>query len=156
MVSIHSGSDLFKHTSKEFLTNHRHQWGIFAGCTLSIIIFLAGMNIILEFSMQASVPKLTTNNTTLPLLGAFMDKISLLSSAVSGAQTLLSRRITALTWVGQEFRADKSRSIAIVKGRSMNTTPFLVSKASDQPEVSSSIPSIPSIVQFPMESLHQN
>ena len=31
---------------------HRHQWGIFAGCTLSIILFLAGMNIILEYSMQ--------------------------------------------------------------------------------------------------------
>ena len=40
------------------------------------------------------------------------------------------------------FRADKSRSIVIVKGRSMNTTPFSVSKASVQPEVPSPIPSI--------------
>ena len=40
---------------------HRHQQGIFAGCTLSIILFLAGMNIILEYSMQARVPKFTTN-----------------------------------------------------------------------------------------------
>ena len=30
---------------------HRHQQRIFAGCTLSIILFLAGMNIILEYSM---------------------------------------------------------------------------------------------------------
>ena len=37
---------------------HRHQQGIFAGSTLSIIIFLAGMNIILEYSMQARVLKL--------------------------------------------------------------------------------------------------
>ena len=71
-----------------------------------------------------------------------MDDLSLMTTKVSGAQTLLSRCITALTWAGLEFRADKSRSIVIVKGRSMNTTPFSVSKASDQPEVSSSIPSI--------------
>ena len=55
---------------------HRHQQGIFAGCTLSIILFLAGMNIILEYSMQARVPQFTTNNTVLPLLRAFMDDLS--------------------------------------------------------------------------------
>ena len=90
--------------------------------------------------MQVRVPKFTTNNTTLPLLRAFMDDLSLMSAKVSGAQTLLSRCITALTSAGLEFRADKSRSI--VKGRSMNTTPFSVSKASVQPEVPSPIPSI--------------
>ena len=100
------------------------------------------MNIILEYSMQARVPQFTTNNTVLPLLRAFMDDLSLMSSTVSGAQTLLSRCITAVNWAGLEFRADKSCSIVIVKGRSMNTTPFSVSKASDQPDVSSWIPSI--------------
>ena len=45
---------------------HRHQWGIFAGCTLSIILFLAGMNIILEYSMQARIPQFTTNNMCCP------------------------------------------------------------------------------------------
>ena len=79
---------------------HRHQWGIFVGCTLSIILFLAGMNIILEYSMQTSVPKFTTNNTTLPLLRAFMVDLTLMTNKVSGAQTLLSRCITPLTWAG--------------------------------------------------------
>ena len=43
---------------------------------------------------------------------------------------------------GLEFTADKSRSVVIVKGRSMNITPFSVSKTSVHPEVSSPIPSI--------------
>ena len=64
---------------------HRHQWGIFAGFTLSIILFLAGINIILEYSMQTNVPKFTANNTTLPLLPAFMDDLSLMTTKVSGA-----------------------------------------------------------------------
>ena len=71
-----------------------------------------------------------------------MDDLSLMTTKVSGAQTLLSRCTTALTWVGLEFRADKSRSVVIVKGRSMNKTPFSVSKTSVHSEVSSPIPSI--------------
>ena len=121
---------------------HRHQWGIFAGCTFLIILFLAGMNIILGYSMQARVPQFTTNNTVLPLLRAFMDDLSLMSSTVFGAQTLFSWCITAVNWAGLDFSADKSHSIVIAKGRSLNTTPFSESKASDQSEVSSSIPSI--------------
>ena len=109
---------------------------------LSIILFLAGMNIILEYSEQIKVPKFATNNTDLPLPRAFTDDLSLMSSSVSGAQTLLSRCTTALTWAGLEFRADKSCSIAIIKGRSVNTTLFSVPKAKDQPEPSSPIPTI--------------
>ena len=92
--------------------------------------------------MQTMVLKFTTNNTALPLLRAFMDDLNLMITKVSGAQTLLSRGIAALTWAGRECRADKSCSIVIVKVRSMNTTPFSVSKTSVHPEVSSPIPSI--------------
>ena len=120
----------------------RHQWGIFASCNLSIILFFAGMNILLEYSLQIKVPEFTTNNNELPLLRAFMGDLSQMSSKVSGAQTLLSCCTTALTLAGLEFRADKSHSIIIIKGRSTNSTPFSVSKATDQPESSSSIPSI--------------
>ena len=84
-------------------SQHRHQQGIFAGCTLSIILFLAGMNIILEYSMQARVPQFTTNNTALPLLRAFMDDLSLTSSTISGIQTQLSRCINALNLAGLKF-----------------------------------------------------
>ena len=150
MVSLHSGSNLLKHTTKGFSVNHfiNQLLGLaldihreFLLAALSIILFLAGMNIRPEYSMQPRVLKFTTNNTTLPLLCAFIDDLSLMSAKVSGAQTLLSSSITALTWAGLEFRADKSCPIVIVKGRSMNTKPFSVSKASVQPEVSSPIPS---------------
>ena len=125
---------------------HRHRQGKFSGCTLSIIIFLAGMNIILDYFLQVKVPKFTTNNTELLLLRAFMNDLSLMSSTVSGTQTLLYQCTTALAWADLGFRAYKSRSIVIIKGRSMNTTPFFVSKATDQPEPSSFTPSIRSIL----------
>ena len=121
---------------------YRHQQGIFACCTLSLIFFLAGMKIILEYSLQVKIPNFTTNDTELALLHAFTDDLSLMCSTVSGIQTLLSHCTTALTWSGLEFRDDKSCSIVTIKGRSMNSTPVYVSKATDQLEPSSSIPSI--------------
>ena len=92
------------------------------------------MNIILEYSLQIKVPKFTTNNNELLLLCAGMNDLSLMSSTVSGARTLLSQCTTALTWAGLGFRADKSHSIVIIKGTPMSTARFSVSKATDQPQ----------------------
>ena len=83
--------------------------------------------------LNARVPKFTTNNTTLPFLRALMDDLSLMATKVSGGQALLSQCLTALTWFGLEFRGDKSISTVIVKGRSMNTTPFLCFKTISPP-----------------------
>ena len=107
-------------------TWHRHQQGIFAGCTISIILFLADMNVFLEYSLHTNVPRFVINNNPLPLVRAFMDDLNLLSSSVSGAKTLLHQCTKALKWAGLDLQADKSRSIVIIKGRSMNTTPFSV------------------------------
>ena len=121
---------------------HRHQRGIFAGCTLSIILCLAGMNIILEYSLVAITPQFHLNNISLPPMRAFMDDLNIMSSNICGAKTLLSRCTIALTWAGLTFRADKSRSIFIIKGRSMNTTPFSVSSPRELSDFTSFIPSI--------------
>ena len=70
---------------------HRHQRGIFASCTLSIILFLAGMNIILEYSLVATTPQFYLNNISLPPMRAFMDDLNLMSSTVYGVKTLYYR-----------------------------------------------------------------
>ena len=122
---------------------HKHERGIFAGCTLSIILFLAGMNVILEYTLISTAPSfITSSKVSMPLVRAFMDDLNLLSSSVAGAQDLLARCTTALTWAGMDFRAEKSRSFVVVKGKSMNSTPFCVSKPSDPTDFSSFIPSI--------------
>ena len=121
---------------------HRHQRGIFVGCTLSIILFLAGMNIILEYSLVATTPQFHLNNIPLPPMRAFMDDLNIMSSTICGAKTLISRCAIPLNWAGLTFRADKSRSIVIIKGRSMNTTPFSVSSPRELSDFTSFIPSI--------------
>ena len=68
---------------------HMHQRGIFAGCTLFIILFLVGMNIILEYSLVATRPQFHLNNILLPPMRAFMDDLNGMSSPICGAKTLL-------------------------------------------------------------------
>ena len=72
-----------------------------------------------------------------------MDDLNLMSSSVSGAQNLLHRCVKALSWAGMYFRADKSRSIVIVK--SMNTTPFYVTEPSTPSDFTNYIPSMHSM-----------
>ena len=100
------------------------------------------MNIILEYSLHTNVPTFVIDNNPLLLTHAFMDDLNLLSSSVSGAKTLLNCCTKALKWASLDFWADKSRSIVIIKGRSMNTTPFSVSEPKNSADFSSYIPSI--------------
>ena len=65
---------------------HVHLCGIFAGCTLSIILFLAGMIIILEYSLEATTPQFHLNNISLPPMRAFMDDLNIMSSTICGAK----------------------------------------------------------------------
>ena len=124
------------------ITWHRHQRRIFGGCTLSVIHFLAGINIILEYSLVATTPQFHLNNISLPPMRTFMDDLNIMSSTFCGVKTLLSRCTIALNWAGLTFRADKSRSIVIIKGRSMNSTPFSVSSPRELFDFTSFIPSI--------------
>ena len=141
-VGIHS-----KSFSKSAPSNwHQHQRGIFAGCTLSIILFLAGINIILEYTLNTSVSNfISSTEVSMPLVRAFMDDLNLMSSSVSGTQKLLTRCTTALSWAGMEFRADKSRSFVLIKGKSLHTTPFSVAEPDNPADFSKYIPSIHSM-----------
>ena len=137
--------------SKSFSDNapsnwHQHLRGIFAGCTVSIILFLAGINVILEYAMLSSAPNfISSSKTALPLIRAFMDDINIMSTSVAGAQDLLARCSKALKWAGMDYRADKSRSIVIIKGKTMNTTPFTASEPANSTDFSCYIPSIQSM-----------
>ncbi|MGY8822248.1 MAG: reverse transcriptase domain-containing protein [Pseudomonadales bacterium] len=126
---------------------HCHMKGIFTGCTISIILFLSGMNIILEYTLLSAANNfISSSKTSLPLVRAFMDDLSLMSSSIKGTQDLLDRCSYALNWAGMSCRAEKSRSIVIVKGRSVNSAPFAMMQ-----EKSKSV--LPSIHSMPIKFL---
>ena len=83
-----------------------------------------------------------SSNVKLPLVRAFMDDLNIMSNSVPDAQDLLSKCAKALSWAGMTFRADKSRSIIIHKGRSLNSAPFAVNDPTSPTDFSCYIPSI--------------
>ena len=103
---------------------HRHQRGIFTGCTISIILFLAGINVILEFALALETSFVKECNLGMK---AFMDDLFLMSSSVETTQLLLTRCTEALMWAGMSFRAGKSRSMVISSGSILRICPFNVS-----------------------------
>ena len=110
--------------SKSFSENapsdwHQHKRGIFAGCTLSIALFIAGMNIVIEFVNNCSVDSIVVESLQLPRLRAFMDDLNLMSPSVKGTSVLLNRCCTALTWAKMKFKAAKSRYVVIKAGRTV-------------------------------------
>ena len=112
---------------------HKQQKGIFAGDTISIILFLAAINLPISFTTNCTARKYTTSEgRELPLVRAFMDDINLMAFGVADTQMLLTRCTEALTWARMEYNIPKSRSFVIIKGRCLNTTPFrLVNSSSD-------------------------
>ncbi|XP_057310248.1 uncharacterized protein LOC130648228 [Hydractinia symbiolongicarpus] len=107
---------------------HRHFRGIFIGCTLSIILFLAAINVIIEYVCAEEELKICVppGDSDHPPVKAFMDDIFLMSSSLPQTQNLLDRCVTALHWAGMGFRPSKSRNIVIANGNVLDQSPFCV------------------------------
>ena len=120
-----------------------YEIGIFAGCTISVILFLAAFNIFLEYVSRLDVPKYQLENGNfLPLLRGFMDDLSAMTTNVEAGDLVLNELDKALAWARMKPKAPKSRSCIIKAGRSMNVAPFKV-RGED----------IPSIQNNPVKSL---
>ena len=96
---------------------HQHKRGIFAACTLSIALFIAGMNVVLEYVNNCTVSHVLVEATQLPRVRAFMDDLNLMSPSVAGTAVLLKRSCSALSWARMQFKASKSRYVVIKAGR---------------------------------------
>ena len=79
---------------------------------MSIILFLAAVNIIIEY---VCVNHNFEGTAALPMK-AFMDDLFLMSPSIPKSQELLNRCVTALSWANMSFCTAKSRSMVIKKG----------------------------------------
>ena len=122
---------------------HRYEKGIFAGCTISVILFIVAFNVILEYVSRIGLPQYNLSNTnTMPVLRAFMDDVSLMTRSTAAAKIALERTVIALKWARMKLKPQKSRSLVIRKGKSIDEQPFKVGE-----EI------IPSIQKEPLKTL---
>ena len=71
-----------------------------------------------------------------------MDNLNIMPSTICSARTLLSCCAIAQKWAALTFTPDKSRSIVIIKKKSMSTTPCSVLLQTEPSDFISFIPSI--------------
>ena len=104
-----------------------YERGIFAGCTISVILFVAAFNVILEYVDVDEVERFRlSNGNRIELLRGFMDDVSILTKSVPMAKVALRRAEVAVGWARMKLKPGKSRSLVIKRGKSLNVEPFAV------------------------------
>ena len=91
LVMSHMDSLSMRFTVGNFTTKwQRLEKGIMAGCTISVVLFVAAMNLLLKaVATQCRGPK-ANDNTRHPACRAFMDDITVMTPSIQGTRWILS------------------------------------------------------------------
>ena len=120
-----------------------YEVGIFAGCTLSVILFLLAFNIVIEYLKLGGIARFRlSGDIAMEPFRAFMDDLSILTPSVSETERALRRTEVVLNWARMKLKAQKSRSVVINGGRPMAVAPFAVDGVE-----------IPSLQEKPLKTL---
>ena len=107
-----------------------YERGIFAGCTISVILFIAAFNVLVEYIDAVNAPEVLpyemSGGDPVERLRGFMDDVSLLTCSVPMTAILLKRTEVAVAWARMKLKPEKSRSLVIQAGRSIDEEPFAV------------------------------
>ena len=105
----------------------QYEKGVFAGCPVSVILFLLAFNIVIEF-VKLGKPKgyVMSSGEVLSVFRAFMDDLSVLCESIGEVDNALRRTDTVLKWARMKLKAPKSRSFVLENGVAWNVEPFKV------------------------------
>ena len=92
-----------------------------------MILFLAAFNVILDYVSQAGLPQLSlSTRKSMPVLGAFMDDVNLMTNSTPASSKALQRTVVTLKWARMKLTPQKSRSLVIKGGKCIDEQPFHV------------------------------
>ena len=111
MIISYSNNFQIRFTTGTFTTNWRRlEKEIAAGCTISVVLFILVMETMLKSAdIEVVVIK--------PTLKAFIDDITVLAKCEEDINRVLRRLDELITWTRMKFKATKSRSCTIIKGK---------------------------------------
>ena len=109
---------LLRFTVKDFTTAwQRLEVGIVTGCTISVILFSAAMNMKVQSVEKKSRGPWMKSGVRQPPGRAFMDDMTLTTKTVIEANWTLQELETAITWARMKVKPIKSRSLVIKNGK---------------------------------------
>lgn len=118
LVMAHMDSLQMRFSVRDFTTKwQRLEKGIMAGCTISVALFVAAMNLLLKAGgMQCKGP-MAEDGIRHPACRAFMDDITVMTPSIQGTRWVLSSLEKMATWARLQFKPGKSRSLCLLNGR---------------------------------------
>ncbi|XP_029359637.1 uncharacterized protein LOC115044643 [Echeneis naucrates] len=121
---------------------HQLEVGIITGCTISVTLFALEMNMLVKAAEPQCRGPLSKSGVRQPPISAFMDDLTVTTTAVSGARWILQGLERIMAWVRMSFNPAKSRSLVLKKG-----------KVTDRFRFSLGVHQIPSVTERPVKSL---
>ncbi|XP_052245600.1 uncharacterized protein LOC127854577 [Dreissena polymorpha] len=120
----------------------RLEKGIITGCTVSVVLFVMGMNLILNAAKKETRGPKTASGIYLPSNRSFMDDLTITTQTHVQARWVLSALESTTSWARMKFKPKKSRSLIIKKGQSTKKFNLQVQRED-----------IPSIMDSPIKCL---
>ena len=118
------------------------QKGIVTGCTISVILFVMGMNMIIKAAERESRGPKTSSGIRLPSNRGFMDDMTITTETHIQARWILKAPDETVMWARMQFKPVKSRCLVIQKG-----------KVTDKFKLSIQGKAIPSLTNNPIKCL---
>ena len=91
--------------------------GIVTGCTVSVLLFVMGMNLIVNAAKRETRGPKTASGAYLPSNRGFMDDLTITTKTHVQARWVLTALDETATWARMRFKPKKSRSLIIKKGQ---------------------------------------
>jgi len=114
--------------------------GIDIGCTVFMVLFIMGMNLMINAALRETRGPKTESVIHLPSSRGFIDDLTL--TTTTHAQAMLTVLTDVASWARMKFKATKSRTLIIKKGKT--TYRFTLRVQNEE---------IPSITKSPIKCL---
>ncbi|RXN12199.1 reverse transcriptase [Labeo rohita] len=121
---------------------HQLEVGIITGCTISVTLFALAMNMMVKAAEIECRGPLSKSGVRQPPIRAFMDNITVTTTAVPGARWILQGLERLMVWARMSFKPEKSRSLVLKKGKVTDEFRFRLGQHQ-----------IPSFTEKPVKSL---
>ncbi|XP_059199347.1 uncharacterized protein LOC131979398 [Centropristis striata] len=121
---------------------HQLEVGIITGCTISVTLFALAMNMLVKAAEPECRGPLSKSGVRQPPIRAFMDDLTVTTTAVPGARWILQGLERIMAWARMSFKPAKSRSLVLKKG-----------KVTDRFRFSLGLHQIPSVTERPVKSV---
>ena len=92
---------------------HRVEKGIPAGCTISVILFSAAMNLLMKAAEKECRGPKTRSGVCQPPGRAFMDDMTETIKSAEGTRWVLGGLESMLSWARMKHKPKKSRSLLV-------------------------------------------